>query len=158
MKLVSLVSARGVVPADQPDRLPAHVQFLGPRLPQLGQGALPVGLGPGFHGRQHVPQVGLLFGVQAAEVGLQLLVSRGLRPGLDPGGLHGIEEQRRGDELVEDEDHGPDEEDEELHRHLDHGVDQQAQAALGDRAAGQVALDLGLVASRNRTGPGTRPR
>ena len=62
----------------------------------------------------------------------------------------GVEEQRRRDELVEDEDHRADEEDEELHRHFDHAVDEQAEAALGDRRAGEVALDLRLVGAEVR--------
>ena len=41
----------------------------------------------------------------------------------------------------------PDEQDEELHRDLGHGVEQQAEAALRDRFAGEIALHLGLVAA-----------
>ena len=59
--------------------------------------------------------------------------------------LHGVEEDGRLRELVEDEDHRAEEEDEELHRHLDHPVEEQAEPALRDRLARQVALHLRLV-------------
>ncbi len=62
----------------------------------------------------------------------------------------GVEEERRGGELEEGEDHGPDEEDEELHRHFDHAVDQHAEPALLDRLAGEIALHLRLVAAEVR--------
>ena len=54
---------------------------------------------------------------------------------------------RRLHEQVEHEHHGPDEQDEELHGDFGHGVEQQAQAALRDGFAGQVALHLRLVAA-----------
>ena len=67
------------------------------------------------------------------------------RAGLDPLRLHRVEEDRREDELVEGEDHRADEEDDELHRHLDQAVREEAEAALGDGGAREVALYLRLV-------------
>ncbi len=58
-----------------------------------------------------------------------------------------LEQHRRLHEQVEHEDHGADEQNEELHRDFGHGVEKQAQAALGDRFAGEVALHLRLIAA-----------
>ena len=61
------------------------------------------------------------------------------------GGL--IEKERRLFELEENENHHAGQEDEELHRQLEDGVEKEAEAAGGERAAGEVALDLRLVGS-----------
>ncbi len=59
--------------------------------------------------------------------------------------LYRIEKYRRGLELIEHEQHRPDEENEKLHGNFDHPVEQQPHAALGDGAPGEVALHLRLV-------------
>ena len=61
-----------------------------------------------------------------------------------------LEQHWRFDEHIEDEHHGADEQDEELHRNLGHGVEQQAEPAFRDRAAGEVPLHLRLVAPEVR--------
>src|SRR5258708_6969673 len=58
-----------------------------------------------------------------------------------------LEQHRGRNEKIEDEYHGPDEEDKKLHRDLGYRVEQQAEAALRDGFAGEVALHLRLVAS-----------
>ena len=60
----------------------------------------------------------------------------------DPGG---IEEHRRGTELVEHEHENAEQQDEELHRHLDQPVEQEPELALSRRVRGQDASDLRLV-------------
>ena len=88
---------------------------------------------------------GLLLPVQPGVVGFEGRVSVPVGAVLDGRGLDRVEEQRRRHELVEDEDHGPDEEDDELHRDLEDAVGQEPLAAFGDRPSGQIALDLRLV-------------
>ena len=61
-----------------------------------------------------------------------------------------LEQHRRLDEHVKDKHHGADEEDEELHWNLGHGIEQQADPAFHDRAAGEVPLHLRLVAPEVR--------
>src|SRR5665213_4252174 len=61
--------------------------------------------------------------------------------------FHGLEQQRRLFKSKEDEHHRADEEDEELHRDLRQGVEQQSQAALRNRFSGEVPLHLGLIAA-----------
>jgi hypothetical protein len=65
----------------------------------------------------------------------------------DAAELRALEQHRRLHEQVEHKHHGADEQNEELHGDLGHGVEQQAQPALRDGAAGQVALHLRLVAA-----------
>ena len=49
-------------------------------------------------------------------------------------------------EKKKNEHHGEaDEENEELHRHFCHGVEQQAEPALRNRTAGEISLDLRLI-------------
>ena len=59
------------------------------------------------------------------------------------GGL--IEKDRRPFELEENENHHPGEENEELHRQFEHGIEEQPEAAGGERTAGEIALHLRLV-------------
>ena len=58
-----------------------------------------------------------------------------------------VEKHRRLLELEENENHHAGEEDEELHRHLEHGVEKETEAAADERAARQITLDLRLVGS-----------
>ena len=71
-----------------------------------------------------------------------------LRP--HPLQLRPVEEQGRRSELVHDEHHHPDEEDEELHRDLEQAVHQQASPTLGERTSGQIPLHLRLVGAEVR--------
>src|SRR5579884_1107403 len=59
--------------------------------------------------------------------------------GLDLFQRHGVEEHRRLDVDEENEHHGADEQDKELHRDLRHGVEQKTQPALRDRFTRQIA-------------------
>ncbi len=68
----------------------------------------------------------------------------GLR--LEPGELSPVPQQRRRVEVEEDEHEDPGEQDEELHRDLEEGVEEERQPALGEGPAREVALDLALVA------------
>src|SRR5664279_5446874 len=61
-----------------------------------------------------------------------------------------LEQHGRLYKQVEHEHHGADEQDEELHGDLGHGVEEEAQAALGDRFPGEIALHLGLIAAEIR--------
>lgn len=62
----------------------------------------------------------------------------------------GVKEDRRFDEEIEDEDKDADVQDRELHGDLEDAVEEQTEAAFGDGAAGEVALDLGLIGSKVR--------
>ena len=67
-------------------------------------------------------------------------------PGVDHRAfVGGVVQQRRGLELVVDEDHHADEKDERLERDLPVGAHQERGAGGVDGFGGQVALDLGLV-------------
>ena len=59
--------------------------------------------------------------------------------------FHGLEQQRRFLKGEEHEHHRSNKENEELHRHLGHRVQQQAQAALADGFSGEIALYLALI-------------
>ena len=61
-----------------------------------------------------------------------------------------VEVQRRRLELVEDEHHRPQQQDEELHGDLQHGVEHEAEPALAERCPREVALDLRLVGAEVR--------
>src|SRR4030065_422445 len=63
-----------------------------------------------------------------------------------------VEKQGGRHELVKHEDHGPDEEDDELHRDFKDAVGQKPLAAFVDRPSGQIALDLRLVRPEIRQG------
>ena len=56
-----------------------------------------------------------------------------------------VEEQGRPLELMQDEHDDPDQQDEELHWNLEQSIEQEAQTAVGDRAARKVPLDLRLI-------------
>ena len=56
-----------------------------------------------------------------------------------------VEEDRRRLELIEDEYQRTEQEDEELHGDLEHGVEHQAEPALAQRRPRKIALDLRLV-------------
>ena len=81
---------------------------------------------------------------------LELGELAGARPRGDPLRLDRVEEDGRQDELVEGEDHRPDEEDDELHRHLHQAVRQEAESALRDGGAREVSLHLRLVGAEIR--------
>ncbi len=83
--------------------------------------------------------------VGAREVGLEGAQppARPVLRRVAPGGP--VEEYRRALELVEDEDEHAQQKDEELHGDLEDGVEHQAEPALAQGAAAQVALDLRLV-------------
>ncbi|NJL24014.1 MAG: hypothetical protein HC902_01715 [Calothrix sp. SM1_5_4] len=63
---------------------------------------------------------------------------------------HRIEKQRRRDELVEDEDHHPEKEDEKLHRHLEQAVGEQPEPTFGHRAPREITLHLRLIGAEIR--------
>ena len=65
-----------------------------------------------------------------------------------PGRL--VEEDRRRLELIEDEHQHAEQQDEELHRDLEHGVEHQAEPALAQRRPREVALHLRLVGAEVR--------
>ena len=71
-----------------------------------------------------------------------------------PGGmglpLRRIEKDRWLLELVKHKDQCAEQQDEELHRDLEHAVEHQAEPALAQRTAGQIALYLGLVGAKIR--------
>ena len=56
-----------------------------------------------------------------------------------------MKQQGRLIEQEEDEYHGADIQNQELHGHFRHGVEQEAEAALANRFPGQIALHLALV-------------
>ena len=56
-----------------------------------------------------------------------------------------VKKHRRLLELEEDEHHHPGQQDEELHRDFQDRVKEQAEPAAGERAAGEIALDLRLI-------------
>src|SRR5581483_3065783 len=64
--------------------------------------------------------------------------------------LRRVEEKRWCNELIEDEHHRADEQNEELHRHLDEAVETQSHPALPHALARQVTLHLRLVRSEVR--------
>ena len=76
--------------------------------------------------------------LQSGELARLLALCRALVSGL-------VEKDRRLFELEENENHHPGEEDEELHRQLEHGIEKETEAAAGERTAGEIALDLRLV-------------
>ena len=55
---------------------------------------------------------------------------------------HLVKKDRRALELVQDKDDRPHQQNQELHRNLEHGIEHQAQPALPQRGAMQVALHL----------------
>ena len=61
-----------------------------------------------------------------------------------------VEEDRRRLELVEDEHQHAQQQDEELHRDLEHGVEHQPEPALAQRRPREVALHLRLVGAEVR--------
>src|ERR1700757_4017112 len=58
-----------------------------------------------------------------------------------------IKIDRRLLELIEQENHGSEQKNEELHRHFDYGVKQKPEATRHQRAAGKIPLHLRLVGS-----------
>ena len=56
-----------------------------------------------------------------------------------------IEKDRRLFKLEENENHHPGEENEELHRQFEHGIEKQPEATADERSAGKIALHLRLV-------------
>src|ERR1700751_21849 len=81
--------------------------------------------------------------------GLSILLFNGL-PLRDASGtsrFRRLKDHRGGHEKRNHEDHDPNKENEQLHRDLHSRVEQQTQAALRDRFAGQISLHLALIAA-----------
>ena len=95
--------------------------------------------------QHHLAGTKLLLFMSLFILHFQEVVFAGMIAGLHLGNLGGIEKDRRCFELVKGEEHRADEQDEKLHRDLHNPIQQQAEAALGDRLAGEVALHLRLV-------------
>ena len=95
----------------------------------------------GFHQRQG--------GLPPALEGLAILIRHGLEFGvaLNASQFGLLEEHRRLDEQIKYKHHSADEQNEKLHGDFGHGVEQQAEAALGDGASREIALHLRLVAA-----------
>ena len=65
--------------------------------------------------------------------------------GLDGGQILFVEVNRRLRELLKNEHHNPNEQNQKLHRHFYHAVEQQTQTAFGHGFARQITLHLRLV-------------
>src|SRR5687767_5477739 len=94
---------------------------------------------------EHLTDVLALLIERLAMLFFELRVLRGVIAGPDLCALDRIEEQWRSDELIENEHHGADEQDEKLHRHFHHAVEEKPETALRDGLAGEVALHLRLI-------------
>jgi hypothetical protein len=103
----------------------------------------PAGLGGSTPGADLLLLGGVEDGVLFLQ-GAELRAGRALHLPLPLGGL--VEDQRGvGLELVEDEEQCAEHHDEELHRDLEEGVEHQAEPALAQGGAADVALHLRLV-------------